>query len=941
MDKQVGRKIGKYEVVSEIGEGGMGVVYKARDLMIGRMVAIKTITPDLISDPEILKRFYREAQSAGILQHPNIVTIHDMGESGGCPYIVMEYVEGDSLKNIITRRHPIPLATKLKLVQQFCEGLSHAHKNGFVHRDVKPANILLTKTGTVKVVDFGIVHLNTTTLTKTGTFLGTVHYASPEQVNDGHVDSRSDLWAVACVIYELISYKKPFDGSTIAAVIAKILNTEPMSLSTLSPEIPPQFDGIISKALKKNPEERYQSLDELLADVLPLARGLQMTFIADLLGEAAVLRTKGDLDGAQEKVRDALYLDNTHGEAKRLQSEITADIQRLPAGVKAKKLVADAQQALGRGEFSAAMQALGEAQKLAPLDAHAKTMFDHATRQQKRANEQREALITGTRGADSPGPSESTSVLAASPLATPLPRPKTAGLPVSPGRKSAVATPAAVAPREVARTPSLVWMALAIAVVLLTIGGYFFFRTKSVSGPTIEESRLEAVAQGLQDAGDLQSALAKWQELAAKNGTLKDEATRAIDAIGRRLQVEKDLYDQAKNAEDEKRWDDAIALYKKVAALNGPMKDQAFNAIPIVMQLQRGMDISKIEEQTYDQADGALKRNDYSVARGLFELVISLNVSGSTLAPKAQAAVADIDQTLKSKGLFDAAERTEASGDLQGALGQYQRIASTQGPVAQEAQNRIQQITDRLSAKALQQQFDAASRDQSIGLLNSALAQFKAIAAKPGPLAQSAQTHIQQINAQLTQGVENQQFDAADRLQSSGDLNGALTQFKAIADGPGSMKSQAQARVTAINGLLAAAGKPSPDVSKSSTNSTPPARSPLAANGRAPEVAVLADAPQAWTRPVQRGSLMPNASVDGGLKATNLALAATLNAPAASSVMLMINIDENGKVTPGRILKDTSGIGAQVSEASKAWTFRPPTVKEKPVKTSVSVRVTF
>ena len=168
MGQKVGQKIGKYEILAELGQGGMGVVYKARDPFIGRLVALKTITPELVSDKEILERFKREAQSAGTLQHPNIVTIYDLGEADGLPYIAMEFVEGESLQSIITRRAPIPLAAKLKLVQQFCEGLAHAHKYGFVHRDVKPANILVTSDGNVKVVDFGIVHLDSANITKPG-----------------------------------------------------------------------------------------------------------------------------------------------------------------------------------------------------------------------------------------------------------------------------------------------------------------------------------------------------------------------------------------------------------------------------------------------------------------------------------------------------------------------------------------------------------------------------------------------------------------------------------------------------------------------------------------------------------------------------------------------------------------------------------------------------
>ena len=378
MDQKVVQKIGKYEIVAELGQGGMGVVYKARDPFIGRMVALKTITPELVSDPEILKRFYREAQSAGTLQHPNIVTIYDLGEADGRPYIAMEFVEGESLQNIINRRARIPLAAKLKLVQQFCEGLGHAHKHGFVHRDVKPANILVTNDGNVKVVDFGIVHLESTNLTKTGMFLGTIHYASPEQINDGRVDSRSDLWSVTCVVYEFIAYKKAFDGSNIAAIIAKVLSAEPEPLSRCCPGVPAELDTVISKGLKKNIEERYQSLDEMLGDLLPIARGLQQSFIGDLLLEAKDLREKGDFNGAQEKVRAVLILDNTHGEAKRLHSEISAELHRLAPATKAKRLVAEAEQAFSRGEYAEAVRILGEAQELNPADTQARNLKEKA-----------------------------------------------------------------------------------------------------------------------------------------------------------------------------------------------------------------------------------------------------------------------------------------------------------------------------------------------------------------------------------------------------------------------------------------------------------------------------------------------------------------------------------------------------------------------------------
>jgi serine/threonine-protein kinase len=395
--KVVQKKIGKYEIVAELGQGGMGVVYKARDPLIGRLVALKTVSPELVSDPEILKRFYREAQSAGTLQHPNIVTIYDLGEAEGTPYIAMEFVEGENLQNIINRRARIPLAAKLKLVQQFCEGLGHAHKRGFVHRDVKPANILVTNDGAVKVVDFGIVHLESTNLTKAGTFLGTIHYASPEQINDGHVDSRSDLWSVTCVVYEFIAYKKAFDGSNIAAIIAKIFSSEPEPLSVCCPGVPVDLDKVISKGLKKSNEERYQSLDDLLGDLLPIASGLQQSFIGDMILEAKDLRDKGDFSGAQEKIRAVLIMDNTRGEAKRLHTEISAEIQRLAPAGKARKLVTEAEQAFNRRDYAEAVRILGEAEELNPADTQARTLKEKVLKEQDRLRDSREALTVGQR----------------------------------------------------------------------------------------------------------------------------------------------------------------------------------------------------------------------------------------------------------------------------------------------------------------------------------------------------------------------------------------------------------------------------------------------------------------------------------------------------------------------------------------------------------------
>lgn len=1527
MDQKVVQKIGKYEIVAELGQGGMGVVYKARDPFIGRLVALKTITPELVSDPEILKRFYREAQSAGTLQHPNIVTIYDLGEADGRPYIAMEFVEGESLQSYISRRAVIPLAAKLNLVQQFCEGLGHAHKHGFVHRDVKPANILVTNDGKVKVVDFGIVHLESTNLTKTGMFLGTIHYASPEQINDGRVDKRSDLWSVTCVVYELIAYKKAFDGSNIAAIIAKVLSTEPEPLSRCCPGVPTDLDAVISKGLKKNIEERYQSLDEMLGDLLPVSRSLQQEAIGNLLNEARDLRDKGEFDGAQDKVRAVLMLDNTHGEAKRLHSEITAEVHRLGPILKAKKLVGEAEQAFNRKEFAEAARILGEAQSISPADTQARKLMEKVQREQDRLRELREALslsqkamkqgdLTGAeqelyrvlqldqsnpqaaelleqirqdrlarerdfrlkealwqtdnlvaagkyeeaqsrllelqqdfptsdvivqklqildplirarklvqegqhafqqgefaeavraasealvlnpeeaearelkdralqerdrlrqvrealslgqralrqgdtaaaerefqkalqldpanaqatsfleqirvaneararearfretlrqsdglevagkfddaqrtllelqqefpdsteidqklaaldqkmkmgrllaegqqafsqgefgeavrilteaqeldpanervrdlkvravqerdrlrqvreaissgqramRQGDAaiaereyqralqldPGNAQASNLLAqiqkerqarerekrlkdalsqaekliaakkfdeaqrnltklqqsypdaeevqqtlyalnlrkaeaAAPpppppppprpavekapkpspalseaamsmklaeelrrslqtprTAEPAPPPKPPAPPLTPAMplnappaqaKQMVEPPAAkpeapppaamdsatvmmgsavkervkvepkvleappplpppplpppplpkvqapapvpappkvepkkpvtapeparVVPptpavmKEASKKSPLVMVAVIVLVVVLGIAGFLIFHHPSGGGggASAEETQLETQAKDLQGNGDLQGALGKWQELAAKNGALKSEAEKNVADLSPR--IERNLFDQAKTAQDQKKWNDAIALYNKVADLNGPLKEQALQSIPIINQLKTGADISKIEQQTYQQAMSSLGKNQLTQARGLFQHVIDLKVPDSTLAPKAQAQMADLDQKLKAQEEFDAAERAASKNDLDGALVQLNRISEGGGPFAARAKARIPELqrmkTEASANAALKQEFDAAvgaensgdlsgaldkfkaisgkggtfgseaqkhvlaindkmaaanaERDWKAALqaetgndLNGALDKFKAIAARPGTYQQQAQTHIQGINEKLAAAVDQQKFDDAVKKQNSGDLKGAAEEFKSLLG----KRPDAADRYAAVVAMIAEANKPKVEPPKPSPP-TPTTPGPGPAPTHNPVVTLIPPGDyQRWTGPVNKGQTIPANSIEGGLKPIGtLTVPPVAGAPAGAYVTFMINIDPDGNVSPTRYLSDDNGLSPQVMAAAKGWKFNPPTVKGKQVSTSISVKVAF
>jgi serine/threonine protein kinase/tetratricopeptide (TPR) repeat protein len=267
MPEIVIQRIGRYEILQEIGRGAMGVVFKGRDPLIGRAVAVKTITSAVAESSDLLERFYREARAAGGLQHPNIVTIYELAESGGAPFIAMEYLEGESLEKLIARKPALPLATKVGYVVQACRALDYAHRHGVIHRDVKPANIVVTRDAIVKVVDFGIARLADTSKTQTGTLLGTLPYMSPQRVRGEQADVRGDIWALGVVLYELLAYQRPFIGENHAALLMSILQNEPPSLWQLVPQCPAALERVILKALHKDEKERYPSMEALLKNI--------------------------------------------------------------------------------------------------------------------------------------------------------------------------------------------------------------------------------------------------------------------------------------------------------------------------------------------------------------------------------------------------------------------------------------------------------------------------------------------------------------------------------------------------------------------------------------------------------------------------------------------------------------------------------------------------
>src|SRR5262245_40039176 len=265
------KPIGKYEVIAEIGTGGMGTIYRARDQVLDREVALKVLRTDGDLDPEIKERFYREARACARLAHPNIITVHDLGEAGGEVFIAMELLSGNDLRKLLTEGRSFTLAQKVDLMAQVCDGLAHAHGQQLVHRDIKPSNIFVCDDLRAKLLDFGIAKMPTSNLTMAGKVLGSPNYMAPEQIRGGKCDSRSDLFSAAIVFSEFLIRAHPFHDEFIPR---RIVASPPDSLRQKDPEIPEALEALLYRVLEKDPEKRLQTAGEFAAGLRTVLEGL-------------------------------------------------------------------------------------------------------------------------------------------------------------------------------------------------------------------------------------------------------------------------------------------------------------------------------------------------------------------------------------------------------------------------------------------------------------------------------------------------------------------------------------------------------------------------------------------------------------------------------------------------------------------------------------------
>jgi serine/threonine protein kinase len=565
-------KLGRYEVVSELGKGAMGIVYLAKDPVIGRLVAIKTIRAtgnDEDDTVEFRERFVREAQTAGILSHPNIVTIHDIGEDAETQtsFIAMEYIEGKNLKMLLAEKTKFPFEQISEMIAEIAEALDYAHRKGIIHRDVKPANVIITTDGKVKITDFGIAKIASSNLTTTGQFLGTPNYMSPEQVSGAPVDGRSDLFSLGVVLYELLTTKKPFQGDNLTAISYKIVHEDFTPPADVAADVPVDFNEIVARAMAKDPWNRYQRGKDLALALYQLKAQLEERRSDDDLGTM--------INAAAENI-DTLKL----GNLKAIAQSGAPDPQETPAAMPAVGEASGSSRAAREGSGSFSKSGSGSFSKSGSRRSSGATV---AAPPPAPPAEPPPPVVTSA-GATPPGPAKS-----------PGPAKPTTTMPMRPVTAKGVPKGAS-APKQ---KSSLGIVGGLAALVAIALGIYFATRSPSPApapaGPAESVTAAavpNAEAVGLQksladgkrlfDSGKYEESLVILRTVLDKHPDnaaarqLADQAESAIrgraDQASRAAQIEASL-ESARKAFSSKKWEDAKTRAGEVLALDAENAD--------------------------------------------------------------------------------------------------------------------------------------------------------------------------------------------------------------------------------------------------------------------------------------------------------------------------------------------------------------------------------
>jgi serine/threonine-protein kinase len=326
-------KLGRYAIQSELGRGAMGVVYKATDTALERTVAVKTVNMALERDgaEKYEARFYQEARAAGSLNHPNIVTVYDVGKEGNVAYMAMEFIQGAELRSLLAEGKALPVSLAASIAAQVAEGLAYAHEHGVVHRDIKPANIMVLADGPVKITDFGIARMraNTDELTQSGMMLGSPKYMSPEQVIGKRADHRSDIFSLGVILYEMLTGAAPFAGENVTALMYQIVNFAPPAPSTVNSQVPEMLDFVVAKMLAKPLEDRYQDAREVARDLRECERALSGAASGTLPGRPVGLASGPQPEMVSTQANTVVLAQSVN--RTRQQDEKTPDVSTPPA----------------------------------------------------------------------------------------------------------------------------------------------------------------------------------------------------------------------------------------------------------------------------------------------------------------------------------------------------------------------------------------------------------------------------------------------------------------------------------------------------------------------------------------------------------------------------------------------------------------------------------
>ena len=397
-------QIGKYQILGILGVGGMGVVYRGMDNSVGREVAIKTLTE---ATEELRQRFQLEARS-GVLNHPNIVTVYDFGEQDGNPYIVMEFVQGDSLENLLRAGRQFSLIEKLEIVRQVCLGLGYAHQKGVIHRDIKPANVMVQPDGKIKIVDFGVARLESHSgHTQAGMVIGTFHYISPERLLGKTADGRADIWSAGVILYLLLTGRLPFPGDD-PATLHRVIREPHEPLSSMHTDCPPALDHLLDRALAKNPIDRYETADEMAADIEAVNDDLKREHVGEVLGNVKHLIDQEQWTTVKPVLLDLQRLHPQNTEVKKMLREVQEKASRQQKTVQLQQLLGEAEEAVLSQRYADALEFYKQADglghktpELAQKIEHVRGLKEKADNVASLLEQSREARRRGNFGAAS------------------------------------------------------------------------------------------------------------------------------------------------------------------------------------------------------------------------------------------------------------------------------------------------------------------------------------------------------------------------------------------------------------------------------------------------------------------------------------------------------------------------------------------------------------